>query len=56
MADQRSALDGAEVRADGSAAELLRRSLPGASVSTPLHRAGMPPSIAHVDLCFTLVH
>ena len=35
MANQRSALDGAEVRADSSATELLRRSLPGASVSTP---------------------
>ena len=52
MADQRSALDGAEVRADSSAAELLRRSLPGTSFST--FCMGMPLSLAYMHLCFML--
>ena len=53
MADQCTALDGAEVRADSPAVELLRRSLPGASASTPC--TGMSPSLAHMHLCFMLV-
>ena len=52
MADQRSALGSAEVCADSSAAELLRGSLPGASVSASC--TGMPLSLAHMYLCFML--